>query len=78
MQSIKVRSQVGQDGILHLEIPTGLVDTELDVTLTLQPVSSSQSIGYPSGYFEQTAGCLKDDPIDRYPQGEFEVREPIK
>ena len=34
--------------------------------------------GYPLGFFEETAGCLADDPIERAPQGEYELREAIK
>ncbi|WP_242056532.1 MULTISPECIES: DUF2281 domain-containing protein [unclassified Nostoc] len=33
--------------------------------------------GWPPGFFEQTAGCLADDPIQRYPQGEYEQREQL-
>jgi hypothetical protein len=34
--------------------------------------------GYPIGFFEETAGSLADDPIERAPQGEFEMRGEIK
>lgn len=34
--------------------------------------------GYPIGFFEETAGSLEDDPIERAPQGEFEIREELK
>jgi hypothetical protein len=37
------------------------------------PVSSA----WPIDFFETTAGCLADDPIDRAPQGEYEYREPL-
>jgi hypothetical protein len=30
--------------------------------------------GWPVGFFEATAGCLADDPIERAPQGEYEQR----
>jgi hypothetical protein len=28
--------------------------------------------------FEKTAGCLADDPIERAPQGDYEIREVLK
>ncbi|MEG3940176.1 MULTISPECIES: hypothetical protein [unclassified Microcoleus] len=31
MQSIKARSRVGADGMLHLQIPVGIKDTDLEV-----------------------------------------------
>ncbi len=34
--------------------------------------------GYPIGFFEETAGSLADDPIERAAQGEFETRGEIK
>ena len=33
--------------------------------------------GYPIGFFEETAGSLANDPIERAPQGEYEIREEI-
>jgi hypothetical protein len=81
MQSIKLRSQVGKDGMLHLNIPVGITDKELEVMVIYQPLESTTQpktpaeLGWPPGFFEQTAGCLQDDPLVRYPQGEDEQRE---
>jgi hypothetical protein len=33
--------------------------------------------GWPVGFFENVIGALKDDPIERGPQGEYEVRESL-
>ncbi len=41
MQNITLRSRVGTDGRLHLDIPTALTDTELDVIVWLRPVKVS-------------------------------------
>ena len=41
MKSIKVRQYIGQDGILHLNIPVGLVEREVDVTVIYQQVPSA-------------------------------------
>lgn len=38
-------------------------------------VKTAEELGWPPGFFEQTAGCLQDDPLVRYPQGEYELRE---
>ena len=91
MQSIKLHSHVGPDGILKLEVPVGLNDTDLELFLIVQPViksdlstttepktnQSPEELGWPPGFFEQTAGSLADDPIERPPQGEYEVREEL-
>ena len=38
MQSIKVRSRIGSDGILHLQVPVGMKDTDLEVIVIFQPI----------------------------------------
>ena len=40
MQSIKLRYRVGIDGILHLEIPVGIVDKDLEVMVIFQPIEA--------------------------------------
>jgi hypothetical protein len=81
MQSIKLCSHVGADGILHLEIPVGITDKEMEVVVIYQQIEASapsktpEELGWPTGFFEQTAGSLADDPIQRYPQGEYDTRE---
>lgn len=61
METIRVRSRSNSDGIIHLDVPVGLNDTELEVTLTVSP--ARQDKGYPPGFFEQTYGSCIDDPI---------------
>ena len=34
--------------------------------------------GWPPGFFERTAGSLADDPIERPPQGDYEMRDEIE
>ncbi len=40
--------------------------------------TTPEELGWTTGFFEETAGCLADDPIQRYPQGEFEEREQLE
>ena len=37
MESIKMHQRVGQDGRLHLDIPVGLTDQDVDVMVIYQP-----------------------------------------
>ncbi|BAY06799.1 hypothetical protein ACOWPH_28670 (plasmid) [Anabaena sp. PCC 7938] len=39
MEKINLRSHIGKDGILTLELPVGITDTDIDVTLILKPVN---------------------------------------
>jgi len=43
MQNITLRSHVGADGNLQLNIPTALPNTELDVLIWLNPINVSDN-----------------------------------
>jgi hypothetical protein len=60
MESIKVRQRVGQDGILHLDIPVGLTDRDVEVMVIYQPVQR-EVIAAMS--LEDFYGICGDDPI---------------
>ena len=61
MESIRVRQRVGQDGILHLEVPVGLTDREIEVMVIYQPV---QVLMTATSSLAQLYGVCADDPID--------------
>lgn len=67
MPEIKLRSYVGEDGILHLDIPVNVTDTELEVTVIFKPdqktFKTPEELGWSPGFFERTAGSCADDPI---------------
>jgi len=86
MKSIRLRSHVGQDGILHLDIPVNIKETDVEVTVSFNPVESQENTPdredfHPLDWQEfiaRTAGSLADDDsFFRHPQGEYEVREPF-
>ncbi|HEY9628810.1 MAG TPA: hypothetical protein V6C84_16035 [Coleofasciculaceae cyanobacterium] len=60
MESIKVRQRVGQDGILHLDIPVGIIERDVEVMVIYQFVSSPTGTGRS---LEQFYGICADDPI---------------
>jgi len=72
MQTIKLEKRVGSDGILTLELPLEITDTDLEILVVVQPKVKRI---WPTGYFDQTAGSLADNPIERPPQGEYEVAD---
>lgn len=64
MQIITLRLHIGEYGILHLDVPVGVHDAEVEVTVTVEPVDSTlEGRGWPPSFFEETFGCLKDDPL---------------
>jgi len=58
MQNITLRSRVGADGNLQLNIPTALPNTELDVLIFLQPLNSSD-INKQKKFSERWRGKFK-------------------
>jgi hypothetical protein len=61
MESIKVRQHVGQDGILHLDLPVGVTELDLEVTIIYQPVRSLTASDRSS--LVDLYGICADDPI---------------
>ncbi|HEX2623336.1 MAG TPA: hypothetical protein VHL11_24415 [Phototrophicaceae bacterium] len=85
METLKVKAHIGADGVLKLEIPTGLADREVDVVVVMQTTdapamdtSAMDENGWPIGFFDRTYGALADDPIERPPQLPLEARDPIE
>lgn len=83
MTSITLRSHVGTDGILRLDLPVGLTDAELEVTVTFKALPSPeegqlpQGKGWSPGFFEETFGSFKDDPLIIDSEGVFDDEEEI-
>jgi hypothetical protein len=87
VQTIHLRSHVGEDGILHLDIPVNISETDLEVTVIVHPVSpradNSEIEDFNKlewhEFIERTAGALADDEsFFRHPQGEAEIRESLE
>lgn len=85
METIVLRQKANAEGALTIQVPARLRDAELDVVVILQPVVPAEepavlpetAAGWPPHFFEATYGSLADDPIERLPQGAYEVREPL-
>jgi hypothetical protein len=78
MQPIR---QIYQNAPSSISIPEELRHQAVEVIIwpldeQAHPKTSTETDanGWPIGFFEATAGCLADDPIERAPQGEYETR----
>ena len=66
MNSLKLRSRVGADGVFNLKVPVGVTNAEVEVVVVFQLVEHAQAPktaeerGWPAGFFEQTAGSIPD------------------
>ena len=83
MHSIKLDSHIGPDGTLRLNVPVGLANQDVEVLVVIQPRRPApagtrpEDLGWPPGFLDKTFGCLKDDPIERGEQPEYDVREEL-
>ncbi|NET59212.1 MAG: hypothetical protein F6K47_24650 [Symploca sp. SIO2E6] len=83
MASITLRSHVGTDGILRLDLPVGLTDAELEVTVTFKTLPPPeegqlpQGKGWSPGFFEETFGAFKDNPLIIDSEGIFDDEEDV-
>ena len=78
METFTIHSKVGADGLLKLQVPVNLTNTELEVVLIVQPVTpGSKNHGWPPGFFERTYGSFRDQPLIREPQGDYEIRDEL-
>ncbi len=70
MESIKIKQRVGHDGMLHLDIPVGLTNREMEVMVVYQPVPLASMETNDLGQFY---GVCADDPIVLDDQGILEA-----
>lgn len=93
MSVIRMTATSGPDGVLHLSVPAGRPG-EYEVTVVFVPKPTGngpaappadgpapktpEELGWPPGFFENTFGSITDPAFKRYPQGEFEKREPFE
>jgi hypothetical protein len=71
MNSIKLKSHVDSDGMLHISLPE-LQNTDVDITIVYQPIAPKLS---GIGSLKQFYGCIQDETFIRHPQGEQPERE---
>jgi hypothetical protein len=82
MQTITLHSHTGSDGILHLNVPVDLVDTEFKVTVMLQPIISDsksktpEELGWTPGFFETTYGAWERVSSEAKAKGLIERVQP--
>ncbi|MGM3307538.1 hypothetical protein ACSQ6I_16480 [Anabaena sp. WFMT] len=71
MQSIRVRSRIGKDGILQIQLPEAKEGMELDIILVYETASATQNTRKLSDFY----GCIQDETFIRHPQLEQPERE---
>jgi hypothetical protein len=71
---IQLKSRTKANGLLGLCVLTSMQESDVEVVIVVQPIPRAvekeppEARGWPPEFFESTAGCLADDPIQRWPQ----------
>lgn len=67
MRTLTFKVRADQEGVVHLDIPTGKAGQEIEIVVVMQFLTeeSVDEMGYPIGYFEETYGIFANDPIER-------------
>lgn len=76
MQTVTLTARAGSDGVLHLEVPVGMPNTDLEVVVVVHPRAPHP--GWPPDFFDRVFGSIDDPSFVRHPQGEYEEREPLE
>jgi hypothetical protein len=84
MESIKLKSHVGDDGVLQIQIPVGFKNEDLEVMVIFQRLKSRdrnsatlESRGWQPGFFEEVIGSWEGEPLERPEQLPYETREEL-
>jgi hypothetical protein len=80
--TVQFHSHVGDDGYLNLHINLGETEARKEVVVTVKTLGEQRTIEeYRTmpwhEFVERTYGSCAGLGLERPPQGEFEVREPI-
>lgn len=79
MQSLTLHTRVGKDGILKIEMPIGITNTELEIILVVHPTEEVHPVPeWPANFFTEIVGGWEGASLVREPQGTYETRSEFK
>lgn len=71
---MKVRSQIGTDGILQIQMPTELKNTSVEVVVVIQPLSSEETKPQYNAWGKPTTKKSIQEAVAKMQQLSKEVR----
>lgn len=73
MESLKIKTHVGDDGLLKINLP--IVNRDLEVMIIYQPVIKTEKRQWSPDFFQRTCGSWEGEPLVREPQPEEQERD---
>jgi hypothetical protein len=78
MNRMIVKSRIGADGVLHVNLPVSPADANREVQVTIDPVGPPpMSAEEWRNFVLMTAGSITDPTFVHHEQGEYEQREEL-
>ena len=78
MNRIIIKSRVGADGVLNVQVPLSKADSNREVQLTIEPTASApMSQDEWRQFVLATGGSVSDPTFVRHEQGQFESRQEL-
>jgi hypothetical protein len=78
MNRMIIKSCIGTDGILHMNVPVGAANANREVQVTIEPVGPTAMTQEEwRNFILSTAGSVTDPTFRRHEQGEYEHREEL-
>ena len=80
MQTVTLHTRVGKDGILKIETPIGITNSDLEVILVVNPMDTDRQplSVWPVDFFTEIIGGWEGERLVREPQGTYETRNEFK
>jgi len=74
MKTITMKKHIGKDGILKINVPVNIKETDVDVVLIIESKNKPNNW---DDFFVQTYGCFSDNMLSRPSQGDYPQRDTI-
>ncbi|MDX2138579.1 MAG: hypothetical protein SF123_10835 [Chloroflexota bacterium] len=74
MEAIKLKTHIGSDGLLKIEMPTNAADVDAEV-LVVYNVQRKRTQAEWEAFIDETYGSLADDPLERPEELALDVRD---
>jgi hypothetical protein len=76
MNRLTIRSRVGPDGVVRVNVPVGAAEVDREVQVTIEPVARpAMTQAEWEQFILSTGGSISDPTFVRHDQGEYEQRE---
>ena len=74
MKTISLKKHIGKDGMLNINIPVNVKETDVEVVVIIE--SKTKKFNWDD-FFNMTYGCFKDNELTRPEQGDYPRRDSI-